>query len=186
MRFGRSTIALACGLVLAAAPIHAQTAGQTQTPPPAKPVGTGAATQPETRPQEQTPPPTPENLERIRKALDKPATLNLENNQPRFYVEINAWRSFVDFTKGYDFVNGAGPANKLTSAELFALTQPRDMYGSAGIQPAELLTGALVNYFGQMLIKKGFKELAETRDEKRIREIRAQIDRELAALKGGR
>lgn len=180
MALTRRTIGLACGLLLAAAPALAQTTGQTQTPPPAQ-----ASAAPKT-PQEKTPPPPPDNLDRIRKALDRPAALNLESSQLRIYVEVNAWRSFVDFTKGYDFSNGAGPANAISNAELFASTQAKNMYGSGGIQPGEMLTNALVNYFGQMAIKKALKEISETRDEKRIKEIRAQIDRELAALRGGK
>ena len=175
MRFDRWTIALASGLLLAAAPGLAQTTGQTQTPPPVQ-------TPTQTQTPEKTPP-LPDNLERIRKSLDRPTFLNLDSDQLRIYVEVNAWRSFVDWSKGFDFTNGPGPVNAISNRELFALTQPRDMYGS---RPSEMLTNSLVNAFGQMAIKKALKEISETRDEKRIKEIRAQIDRELAALRGGK
>jgi hypothetical protein len=75
--------------------------------------------------------------------------------------------------------------NPMSHAEFLGLVTPRNMYGSGGIQAGEVLTMALVNYFGQKIIKKGLEEMREARDAREIAEIRARIDRELAALRGG-
>ena len=65
------------------------------------------------------------------------------------------------------------------------MVTPKEMYGSGGISAPEVLTMALVNYFGKKAIEKGLKEIGQTRDQKKIAEIRARIDAELAALRGG-
>ncbi|MNC92282.1 hypothetical protein D3C83_86770 [compost metagenome] len=66
------------------------------------------------------------------------------------------------------------------------MVTPKNMYGSGGIQAGEILTMAVVNYIGQAAIGKAVKSISRSRSEKEIAEIRAQIDRELAALKGGK
>ena len=62
---------------------------------------------------------------------------------------------------------------------------PRDSARTSGINPAELLTSAAVTYFGMAALTKGLTALRRARGEKEMRNIQAQIDRELAALKGG-
>ena len=74
----------------------------------------------------------------------------------------------------------------MTHNEFLGMVTPREMYSTAGIRPTEMLQSAIVNWLGHALIKKGWKELSEARSEREINEIRARIDRELAALRGGK
>jgi hypothetical protein len=60
------------------------------------------------------------------------------------------------------------------------------MYSSAGVDPLVLVQSALMNWFGHAMIKKGLKEISEAKSDREVSEIRARIDRELAALKGGK
>jgi hypothetical protein len=60
------------------------------------------------------------------------------------------------------------------------------MYSSAGIRPTEVLQMSIVNWLGQAIIKRGLEAIRNAKDDREIAEIRARIDRELAALKGGR
>ena len=145
-----------------------QSQTQTQTPPP--------------------PPPAPANLAKIRDAVNRPPTLKIEEGQLRIYVEVIAkWPSFAEMVKGVDLMNGpTNGGNPMTHKEFLNMVTPKEMYSSVGIRPGEVLTMALVNYFGQKAIKKGLEEIRQARDAKEIAEIRARIDRELAALRGGR
>jgi hypothetical protein len=43
-----------------------------------------------------------------------------------------------------------------------------------------------VNWLGQAIIMKGLEEIRKARSEREIAEIRARIDRELAALRAGK
>jgi hypothetical protein len=98
------------------------------------------------------------------------------------YVEVIAkWPTFAEITKNYDLLNGpTGGGNPMSHQEFLNMVTPKEMYGSGGISAPEVLTMALVNYFGKKAITKGLKEIGETRDQKKIAEIRARIDAELA------
>jgi hypothetical protein len=74
----------------------------------------------------------------------------------------------------------------MTHDEFLAMVTPREMYGSAGIKPAEMLQFALVNWLGQAFVKKIVEDLQNAKNEREIREIRDRIDRELAALRARR
>lgn len=157
-----------------AAAQSSQSSGTTTTKPPGS-----SQSQAPTRPQE---------VDRIREQVNKPSTLIVTDGQLRIYVEvIGNWPTFYEYTKGTDFLKGVAPGRgAITHAEMFGPLQPKELYGSGGISATELLQGALVNYFGQKIIKKGLREISEAKNSKEIDAIRAQIDRELAALKGGK
>jgi hypothetical protein len=141
-------------------------------------------------PQRPTPPPPvpPDNLDRIREAVNRPARLKIEDGQLRIYVQVIAkWPSFAEMVKGYDLKHGPARGNPMSHSEFLGMVTPKDMYSTGGgIRPGELLTMAMVNYLGQAVIKRGLREIREARSAAEIREIRERIDRELAALKGGR
>jgi hypothetical protein len=144
-------------------------------------------------PAQQQPPPAPNpisaaSIERIQELVNKPARLVIDEGKLRIYVEVIAkWPSFAEMAKGYDLKNGPTPrGNPMTHAEFLSMVTPREMYSSAGIRPTEVLQMAVVNWLGQAIIKRGLEALRNAKDEREIAEIRARIDRELAALKGGR
>jgi hypothetical protein len=171
-------IALCVAVLLNASAAGAQTAPPSQVPP--------GQTAPPSQPTPPTPPP-PDNLDRIRRGLSHESAIRLDNGQLKIYVEVIAkWPSFAEMTKGYDFMNGpTGWGNPMSHQEFLNMMTPKEMYGSGGISAPEVLTMALVNYFGKKAIEKGIKEIGQTRDQKKIAEIRARIDAELAALRGG-
>lgn len=149
---------------------------QAQDPPPAS---TSQAIQAPER---------PPNLERIREAVARPPEIVIDNGKMRIYVEvIGKWPRFDEIVKGYDLMNGPTPrGNPMTHAEFLNMVTPRELYSSAGIKPTEILTMALVNWAGKAVISKGLAAISNAKSQREIDEIRARIDRELAALRGGR
>jgi hypothetical protein len=147
---------------------------------------TGSSTKPPQTPAQA--PSVPPNVDRIREAVNTPPTLIITDGQLRIYVEvIGNWPTFFEYTKGTDFLKGpAGGRGAITHNELLGSLTPKELYGSGGISAGELLQGAVVNWLGQLVIKKGLKEISEARSSDEIARIRARIDRELEALKGGR
>lgn len=162
--------ALIAAIIFSAAPVFAQSS-------------TGSSTNPSQGVSQA--PSRPQNLDRIREAVNTPPTLIITDGQLRIYVEvIGNWPHFYEYTKGTDFLKGAAPSRgAITHAEMFGPLQPKELYGSGGISAGELLQGAIVNWLGQKIIKKGLKEISEARSADQIAAIRAQIDRELAALR---
>lgn len=175
---GPIVIAALAGLLAAGLAVHPAAA---QTADPAPPVNTRIAGE------SQAPPTTP-NFDRIREALDKPPALVLNDGQLRIYVEVIAkWPRFDEVVKGYDLRHGPTPRGAvMTHQEFLQMVTPRELYGSAGIRPGEVLQMTLIGWLGKALVLKALDEIREARSEREIQEIRARIDRELAALRGGR
>lgn len=153
-----------------------------QTAPPV--ITSGAGTQPTQDP----PPPLPVDLSRIRGALQKPVRVVIDNGRIVFFAETveRSRPSFKELSVNFDLKNGPVPGAGMTHQEFLSMVTPKELYGSGGIKPLETLEWGLVNYAGWWALRRLYKELREATDERRINEIRKQIDRELAALKGGK
>ena len=165
----------------------ARSAAQTQAPPPAS-QGTQKPAPPTTTqaPDKTTPAIPPQNLDRIRRGLSREPVLTVDDGQVRFYMEILAKLPRIEEIIGkYDLMNG--PTRRgapMTHQEYLAMVTPREMYGNAGIKPAEMLQFALVNWLGQAFVKRVVEDLRNASSEREIQAIRDRIDRELAALRG--
>lgn len=128
---------------------------------------------------------TQTQLNRIRKALDSSPSVNLDEDQLRYYVRILASQpNFSEFLKGYDFKNGpTRRGNPMTHQEFLNMVTPKEMNSSGGITAMETLQFAFTNWLGQTLVKKAIEDLRNAKTEREIQEIRDRIDRELAALR---
>ncbi len=188
----RQLVPALVGLLLAvlflAGPATAQTS---PAPAPSGPAAPGSAAPPSTEPATPAAPSTPlvppRELDRIKRALSRTPGVVLDEEGFRFYVEIVAKRpTFAEYAKGYDFINGpTRRGNPMTHQEYLKMVTPRDFYSSAGIKPTEMLQMAVTNWLGQTLIKQAVEDMLRARSERERDEIRARIDRELAALMAG-
>ena len=153
----------------------------------ASPANAQTAEPPQTTPVVQAPE-RPPNLDRIREAVTRPPELKIDNGQLRIYVEvIGKWPRFDELVKGYDLMNGpVARGNPMSHAEFLNMVTPRELHSSGGIKPTEILTMALVNWAGKAVITKGLEAISNAKSQREIDEIRARIDRELAALRGAR
>ena len=177
MRDQRPTcvIVVALASVLSGAPA-ALAQSQAQTPP--------------AQPQSQTatpPQPAPSNnLDNIKAALSHPPALNLAGDKMRFYLEVYGKQpQFWSFVGSYDLKNGPLKYGPMTGREFLDMMRPKELYSSAGITAPELLQFALTNIAAQALIRKAIRDIRDAKTENEVREIRARIERELQALKGG-
>jgi hypothetical protein len=176
MRDRRPTLAAVVALagLLSGAP-----AALAQSQPPTPPAQT----------QSQSPPapaqPT-NNLDNIKAALSHPPALNLAGDQMRFYLQIYGKQpQFWSFVGSYDLKNGPVKYGSMTGQEFLDMMRPKELYSSAGITAPELLQFALTNIAAQALIRNAIRDIRNAKTEAEVREIRARIDRELQALKGG-
>ena len=135
----------------------------------------------------QQPDKPPDNLARIREAVARPTVLRIENGQLRIYVEvIGHWPSFAEVAKGYDLKAGPTGRSSISHNALFASAAPKELFGAPGMQGDDEMTGKVINYIGKSAIGRGLRAITRSRTDKELAEIRAQIDRELAAIKGGK
>jgi len=186
---GRTWIRRAVAIIAAisvsgVASVAAQTTSSQQpgTTPPDQPqivVGT-----PQGRVDVTSPDATPD-IARIKSILSHDPALKIDQNKLVYYVQIVAkFPTFREFIGDYDLMKGATRGgNPMTHAEFVDMVTPQDLYGTGGIQPIEMLQFALVNWLGHALAKKIANSISDSRSEAQIRQIREQIDRELAALR---
>lgn len=127
------------------------------------------------------------DLERVKAQLNRAPVLKLDEGQLRFYVEVIAKQpSIADMIGSYDLMNGPTKRGApMTHQEFLNMVTPKELYGSGGIKAGELLQFALTNWLGQQVIKRAMEDLRNARTEREVQEIRARIERELAALRGG-
>jgi len=135
-----------------------------------------------------TPLPADLNLGRIRSGLEQPKTPTIfDDGRLRFFSETNEKApSFESFTVGFNLRTGLVPGAGMTHQEFLNQVTPKNLYSSGGITALDQLQWGLVNYAAIWTVKRLYKELDEARTAWRRNQIQQQIDRELAALRGGK
>ena len=73
----------------------------------------------------------------------------------------------------------------MSHQEFLDMVNPKLLTSSAGFTATETLQAALFNWAVQKAVGKSIAAIKNARSEAEVRAIRAQIDRELAALRGG-
>jgi len=147
----------------------------------------------QTPPTTSTPPPDatlpPDlDLSRIRMSVQEPLKPNLFNDgRVRFYAQTEEkMPSFSAFSKGFNLTMGPVPGAGMTHAEFLGLVTPKYLYSSGGINAMDQLQWGVVNTVAVWTVKRLYRELSEARTDARKKQIQEQIDRELAALRGGK
>jgi hypothetical protein len=141
-----------------------------------------------------TPPPTPPaaelpvDLGRIREGLQQPVPAKrFDDGRLRFFAKTDEKVvSFEALTFGFNLFQGPVPGAGMTHQEFLNQVTPKYLHSSGGIRAIESLQWGLVNYAAIWTVKRLYKELSEAKTSMRKKQIQDQIDRELAALKGGR
>lgn len=146
----------------------------------------------QTPPTTSTPPPDatlPSDLDlsRIRMSVAEPVKPNLfGDGRLRFYAQTEEKApSFSAFSKGFNLTMGPVPGAGMTHSEFLGMVTPKYLYSSGGINAMDQLQWGLVNAATVWTVKRLYRELTEARTDARKKQIQEQIDRELAALKGG-
>jgi hypothetical protein len=154
-----------------------------QTNPPAQPPAQGPP--PATAIQQIAVPDLITDLARIRAGLNRPPALKVKQEGIRFYLTIIGQRIDIhEYMRTGDLFNAPVPRAGVTHQDFINHITPRLLYSSGGIKATELLQWNIVNWLGQMAVKKAFNKLGDVLQDREIRRIREQIDRELAALRG--
>jgi hypothetical protein len=139
-----------------------------------------------------TPPPAvelPSDLGKIKEAVAAPSSLNLVDKNPfRFYVTTVAPSpKFSEMLGDFDVFNGPVPYSGMTHRDFLELTRPTNLKAGGSFPPGDLLKWTLLTYVqrkGFELLADAYKELKEAKTEAERKQIRARIEKELAALRG--
>lgn len=130
----------------------------------------------------------PVDLDRIRQALDAPVRVRIDDGRIRFYAEVVAAKgpTFKELTVNFDLRNGPVPGAGMTHQEFLGIVTPNLRYYGGTGEGLKTAVWGVGEYVAFWAIRKLYRELSEVKDERRAKEIRDQIDRELAALRGGK
>jgi hypothetical protein len=131
-----------------------------------------------------------EDLDRVKRAFLSPSSMHFDPNlfkpAARFYATARATPvTFADIVGSFDLMNGPTPRGAMTYREFVAMSQPKVPGGHVGLADvgkAARLDIALLA--ARNFISKGIEVIYTAKSEHEIRAIRAQIDKELAALAG--
>jgi hypothetical protein len=128
------------------------------------------------------------DLDRIRQALDAPVRVRIDDGRIRFYAEVVAAKgpTFKELTVNFDLRNGPVPGAGMTHQEFLGIVTPNLRYYGGTGEGLKTAVWGVGEYVAFWAIRKLYRELSEVKDERRAKEIRDQIDRELAALRGGK
>jgi hypothetical protein len=128
----------------------------------------------------------PVDVNKIRSVVEKAPTpaLNLEGMRARFYMRVEGKSQirFTQFIGNFDLRAGPVPGAGMTHAEFMSIVTPKELYSAAGIKPTEALQMALTGWLAQTLAHKAIEDIKKARSDKEIQDIRARIEKELAAL----
>jgi hypothetical protein len=151
------------------------------TAPPTSSVPPTQATTP------QQPVTLPVDLDRIKQGLSTPVKVRIDDGKVRFYAEVTAPKgpTFKEMTVNFNLKSGPVPGAGMTHQEFLGIVTPKLRYYSSVGEGLKALAWGVGAQAAWWTIRKLYKELEETKDERRAKEIRDRIDRELAALRGG-
>jgi hypothetical protein len=128
----------------------------------------------------------PIDLARIKRGLTRDRVFELKDTVPTFRVEIvGKFPTFEERFGKVDLQYGAVPGTPMTHADFVEMVTPRIMNSSGGITASETLQFALVGFLAKAAVKKALNAYTTRQAQEELRAIRLQIDRELAALRGG-
>ena len=147
----------------------------TSAPKPAPAVTPTATTQQAT---------TDAALERIKQSLEGLPTVRFDT-EPLYYASAySKGVTFEDLVGSFDLRNGPVPYAGMTHKEFLDMVRPKDLISTTGITPLDMLQAGLVNYAMQRIIRQGYVDIKNAKNEAEVQAIRDRINRELKALAG--
>jgi hypothetical protein len=129
------------------------------------------------------------DLARIKKALSTDVKVTFVDATPRYQVVVVApFPTFAERFGKVDLMNGPVTGASMSHREFLQMVTPQLLNSSAGITATDTLQFAAVNWLAKAAVKKALSAYAAARareQQEQLGAIRAQIQRELNALRGG-
>jgi hypothetical protein len=130
----------------------------------------------------------PFDLNRMKKQLDQsPGPAAITEAKVKFTLEVIAHQPTMKkfYAEGESMKYGPVKGAAMTHQDFLDMVDPKILHSSAGFTATDDLQAALFNWAVQTAVKKSINALKNARNDAEVQAIRAQIDRELAALRGG-
>jgi hypothetical protein len=165
--------ALVLSLALSAGPQQSSAAPAASTPAPA--TAPAAATDD-----------LPVSLDRIQRALTKPAPIQLKEQNPVFRLEVFGKKPTLEDILGEKFWIGATPYGGMTHQEFMAMVTPKEVQPYAGFTGGHLLAEIGLTYAEQWALKQALRKFQNAREEHEREAARKEVMEALEALEKAR
>jgi len=128
----------------------------------------------------------PVNLQRIQKAVSRPAAINPENGRPVFRVQVFSRNPTIDDILGPNWRKGPTPLGAMTHQEFLDIVTPNDVKGYAAFDNRQGLIVAATSFALKWAVQKALDKLDQAKTERQREEARKEVDEALATLRKAR
>jgi hypothetical protein len=128
----------------------------------------------------------PININRIQKALSRPAAIRPESVRPVFRVTIFSRSPTIDDILGPNWRKGPTPLGAMTHQEFLDLVTPTDVKGYAAFDNKQAAVVAATSFALKLAVTKAMQKLDEAITERQKEAARKEVAEALAALKKAR
>ena len=152
--------------------------------------------QPAPAPAPQTAPPTtapasatddlPVSLDRIQRALSKPAPIQLKEQSPIFRLEVFGKKPTLEDILGEKFWIGPTPYGGMTHQEFLDMVTPKELQAYGGFTGGHLLAEIGLTYAEQWTLKQALRKFHDAREEHEREAARKEVMQALEALEKAR
>jgi hypothetical protein len=128
----------------------------------------------------------PVSLDRIQRALSKPAPIQLKEQQPVFRLEVFGKKPTLEDILGEKFWIGPTPYGGMTHQEFLDMVTPKLAQPYAGFTGGHLLAEIGLTYAEQWALKQALRKFQSAREEHEREAARKEVMEALEALEKAR
>jgi len=133
-----------------------------------------------------TPDDLPVSLDRIQRALSKPAPIRLKEQNPVFRLEVFGKKPTLEDILGEKFWIGPTPYGGMTHQEFMSMVTPKELQPYGGFTGGHLLAEIGLTYAEQWALKQALHKFREAREEHEREAARKEVMEALEALEKAR
>lgn len=128
----------------------------------------------------------PVSLDRIQRALSKPAPIQLKEQTPVFRLEVFGRKPTLEDILGEKFWIGPTPYGGMTHQEFLDMVTPPEARPYGGFTGGHLLAEIGLTYAEQWALKQAIRKFRDAREEHEREAARKEVMEALAALEKAR
>jgi hypothetical protein len=154
---------------------------------PQQPPATPAASPPPSTPAPASAPDDlPVSLDRIQRALTKPAPIQLKEQSPVFRLEVFGKKPTLEDILGEKFWIGPTPYGGMTHQEFLEMVTPKEVQPFGAFTGGHLLAEIGLTYAEQWALKQALRKFRDAREEHEREAARKEVMEALEALEKAR
>jgi hypothetical protein len=128
----------------------------------------------------------PVSLDRIQRALSKPAPIQLKEQNPVFRLEVFGKKPTLEDILGERFWIGPTPYGGMTHQEFMDMVTPKELQPFGGFTGGHLLAEIGLTYAEQWALKQALRKFRDAKEEREREAARREVMEALAALEKAR